>query len=221
MNCTLGQNAANIMQCKCEFRSILCSLLPKRKDNYNFRGETKVQSSPVRKNPTPPDVRGTSPAHSSTSARKLFPPEETRSSTSLINRMETQQSISAYADFYSNFHRDFNLNTMVKIADQANSLEQQIEAWILPRKPLENPFHVVLREKTRKNSQENDGATIQSHSKKARKDDITPCNNKFQTLSVDDSSSAMDVVDPLTNNLETLEMKINQKATPLQSQLIM
>ncbi|GFY64249.1 hypothetical protein TNIN_149001 [Trichonephila inaurata madagascariensis] len=38
-NCSLGENA-HIMQYKCEFRSILCSLLPKEKImyyNYNVR----------------------------------------------------------------------------------------------------------------------------------------------------------------------------------------
>ncbi|GFR21178.1 hypothetical protein TNCT_209551 [Trichonephila clavata] len=139
----------------------------------------------------------------------------------IVHPEEQRSTLNHLSNLIDEARFKFTQTRKVEIADQANSLEQQIEAWSLPRKPLENPFRVVLRKKTRKNSQENDGATIQSHSKKARKDDITPCNNKFQTLSVDDPPSAMDVVDPPTNNLETLEMKINQKATPLQSQLIM
>ncbi|GFQ98637.1 hypothetical protein TNCT_410241, partial [Trichonephila clavata] len=34
-----------------------------------------------------------------------------------------------------------------EIADLTNTLEQQIDSWGLPRKPLENPFQVVLHKK--------------------------------------------------------------------------
>ncbi|GFR15270.1 HTH_48 domain-containing protein [Trichonephila clavata] len=67
---------------------------------------------------------------------------------------------------------------LVEIAEQANILDQQIEAWGLSRKPLENPFQVILNKKAQKKSQENDGATNQMHSKRARMDDVTPCSNK-------------------------------------------
>ncbi|GFV54732.1 nucleic-acid-binding protein from transposon X-element [Trichonephila clavipes] len=82
-----------------------------------------------------------------------------------------------------------------EIAEQSSALDQQIAAWGLPSKPIENPFQVVLNKKTRKNSQMNDSSSDRSLPKKARTENV-PTMNKFTNLPVNDPPAAMDVGDP-------------------------
>ncbi|GFS73879.1 hypothetical protein TNCV_107951 [Trichonephila clavipes] len=87
-----------------------------------------------------------------------------------------------------------------EIAEQSSNLDQQIAAWGLPLKPLENPFQVVLNKKSRKNLQMNDSLLSRSLPKKARTDNVASCSDKFDNLMIDDPPAAMDVVDPPQGN---------------------
>ncbi|GFQ71939.1 nucleic-acid-binding protein from transposon X-element [Trichonephila clavata] len=84
-----------------------------------------------------------------------------------------------------------------EIADLTNTLEQQIDSWGLPRKPLENPFQIVLhKKKTRKELLDKEDPPQMYAKRQKKDDDITHCNNKFGALTVDDQQANMDVSGP-------------------------
>ncbi|GFX84207.1 RNA-directed DNA polymerase from mobile element jockey [Trichonephila clavipes] len=78
-----------------------------------------------------------------------------------------------------------------EIAEQNKLLQDQIDDWGLPSKPVDAPFQVILsKKKGRKNSGDNG-----LDSKKAKTSDIVETQNQFSGLS-NNNEVNMDVVDP-------------------------
>ncbi|GFT44954.1 hypothetical protein TNCV_1795761 [Trichonephila clavipes] len=101
-------------------------------------------------------------------------------------REEEQRSLLNHlSDLIDEARFKFAQKRKSEIAQQSSALDQQIAAWGLPSKPIENPFQVVLNKKTRKNSQTNDSSSDRSLPKKARTENV-PTMNKFTNLTVDD-----------------------------------
>ncbi|GFQ76023.1 hypothetical protein TNCT_460551 [Trichonephila clavata] len=74
-----------------------------------------------------------------------------------------------------------------EIEEQNKLLQAQIDAWGLPTKPLEAPFQVILsKKKGRKNSGD---SSVES---KANTDDLIPTQNKFDELSVRDTTDPLE-----------------------------
>ncbi|GFR21744.1 nucleic-acid-binding protein from transposon X-element [Trichonephila clavata] len=92
----------------------------------------------------------------------------------------------------------------MEIAEQQKNLQDQIDAWGLPTKPLEAPFQVILSKK--KKGRKNPDDTI-SESKKAKTDEVITTQNKFADLPV---TNSMDTTDPI----EGTSTDVEQPAAP-------
>ncbi|GFS66749.1 hypothetical protein TNCV_229841 [Trichonephila clavipes] len=68
-----------------------------------------------------------------------------------------------------------------ELAEQSKLLHAQIDAWVLPPKPIDSPFQVVLRKKGRKSSD-----SEEESSAKKQRIDITATQNCFAQLSVEE-----------------------------------
>ncbi|GFX36928.1 nucleic-acid-binding protein from transposon X-element [Trichonephila clavipes] len=100
-------------------------------------------------------------------------------------REEQRSLLNHLSDLIDEARFKFAQKRKSEIAEQSSALDQQIAAWGLPSKPIENPFQVVLNKKTRKNSQMNDSSSDRSLPRKARTENV-PTMNKFTNLTVDD-----------------------------------
>ncbi|GFR21511.1 hypothetical protein TNCT_279701 [Trichonephila clavata] len=111
-----------------------------------------------------------------------------------------------------------------EIADLTNTLEQQIDSWGLPRKPLENPFQIVLHKKKRgRNSwTKKIPPKCMPNVKKKTTTSLTATINLEHSLSTTNKPTWM--FQAHHNNRRDQaqsESKPTQKDTPLPSQLIM
>ncbi|GFQ87489.1 hypothetical protein TNCT_159881 [Trichonephila clavata] len=70
------------------------------------------------------------------------------------NEDEQRSALQHISDLIDEARSKYTQLRKKEIADLTNTLELQIDSWGLPRKPLENPFQVVLNKKTRKNLQD-------------------------------------------------------------------
>ncbi|GFX36923.1 hypothetical protein TNCV_1174251 [Trichonephila clavipes] len=68
------------------------------------------------------------------------------------HREEQRSLLNHLSDLIDEARFKFAQKKKFEIAEQSSALDQQIAAWGLPSKPIENPFQVVLDKKTRKNS---------------------------------------------------------------------